>query len=103
MFPDVTHYGNSVSAPLDRPHGGRGKSVSAASSAAGIARLPRLCASLLLPSGRADAARPIILRTNADTERGKCSRLYNFENHSQKELYKCESLWYLHISNNSCY
>ena len=27
----------------------------------------------------------------------------NLENHSQKRLYKRGSLWYLHISNNSCY
>lgn len=57
----------------------------------------------LLPSGRAVTARPIILRTNAKTVRGKCSRMHNLENHSQKGLYKCGFLWYLHISNNSCY
>jgi len=57
----------------------------------------------LLPSGRALAARPIILRKNAETWRRKCSRMHNLENHSQKWLYKCGFLWYLHISNNSCY
>jgi hypothetical protein len=57
----------------------------------------------LLPSGRAVTARPIILRTNAETGRRKCSRMHNLENHSQKGLYKYGFLWYLHISNNSCY
>ena len=43
------------------------------------------------------------LRTNAKTGHGKYSRMHNLENHSQKGLYKCGFLWYLHISNNSCY
>ena len=43
------------------------------------------------------------LRTNAKTRHEKYSRMHNLENHSQKGLYKCSFLWYLHISNNSCY
>ena len=79
-----------------------------------VVRSPlRVCASLLLPSGRAVSARPPFsriaraaahkLRTNAKTGRGKCSDLHNLENHSQKVLYKCGSPCYLNISNNSCY
>ena len=73
----------------------------------------RVCASLLLPSGRAVSARPPFsriaraaahkLRTNAKTGCGKCSDLHNLENHSQKVLYKCGQPCYLNISNNSCY
>ena len=56
-----------------------------------------------LPPARGGPGGPIILRTNAKTGRRKCSRMHNLENHSQKGLYKCGFLWYLHISNNSCY
>ncbi|MEI3160755.1 MAG: hypothetical protein V8S57_03005 [Oscillospiraceae bacterium] len=79
------------------------ESVSATSNAAGIARRARALMRKLTPPLRPRGHRAADhFAHNAET-RGKYSRMHNLENHSQKGLYKCGFLWYLHISNNSCY